>query len=224
MVQTFDCVQCAACQRFQVQQRGATKKRWQCVACGEKQSYTRVFASGAAKEVRAVVQQLNYAHGTAMEEHAATYQPPAEEASWQYGAAASAGTWGAPGAWSHEQEQSVMATPSYGWTAPPAAHADHGGDVYVTEMPSRAPKPKRKYGDGVNEFKNDPRRMHDHQRDHASWVDAQEGSWHNPLRPPPRAFHAPGGGAAHGGGGAGDDSMYVTAGGSEVVEEEVWQG
>jgi hypothetical protein len=46
-----------------VQLRGFTKKRWSCVLCGTKQSYVRVYASGAAKDVRGVVQQLNAARG-----------------------------------------------------------------------------------------------------------------------------------------------------------------
>ena len=70
MPQTFDAVRCAVCEQFQVQQRGATKKRWSCVVCGEKQSYTRVFfTSTAAKDVRPIVQQLNAARGSVAAQH-----------------------------------------------------------------------------------------------------------------------------------------------------------
>ena len=68
MPQDFDAVQCASCSSFQVQQRGATKKRWTCVVCGEKQSYVRLYASGSAKDLRPIVQRLNMARGAAAEE------------------------------------------------------------------------------------------------------------------------------------------------------------
>ena len=48
---------------------GATQQtqqaKWTCVLCRERQSYTRIFVSGAAKDVRPVVQRLNMARGEA---------------------------------------------------------------------------------------------------------------------------------------------------------------
>ena len=57
---TFLALRCCACESFQVRQK-TQQKRFTCVLCGEKQTITRVFSSGTAKEVRAVVQQLNLA-------------------------------------------------------------------------------------------------------------------------------------------------------------------
>ena len=48
------------------------KPSWKCVLCGQKQSYTRIFASGPAKECRPVVQRLNMARGEVLEQP----QPP----------------------------------------------------------------------------------------------------------------------------------------------------
>ena len=71
MPQVFDAVCCGACGTFQVSLRGQTKKQWTCVMCGAKQSYTRIFASGAAKDVRPIVQQLNASRGSVPEFSAA---------------------------------------------------------------------------------------------------------------------------------------------------------
>lgn len=60
MPQTFYALQCAECSTFQVVQRSAQTK-FCCKLCGLKQSITRVYGSGAAKDVRAIVQQLNMA-------------------------------------------------------------------------------------------------------------------------------------------------------------------
>lgn len=64
MPQTFDALRCARCQACQVCQR-TQKPKFTCKLCGEKQSITRVYASGAAAEVRLVVQNLNRARGEA---------------------------------------------------------------------------------------------------------------------------------------------------------------
>tara|TARA_B110001452_G_scaffold219810_1_gene191919 strand:+ start:1599 stop:2378 length:780 start_codon:yes stop_codon:yes gene_type:complete len=60
MPQTFYALQCAECATFQVVLRSAQTK-FSCKLCGLKQSITRVYGSGAAKDARAIVQQLNMA-------------------------------------------------------------------------------------------------------------------------------------------------------------------
>ena len=222
MVQTFDAVQCAACESFQVQTRGASKKRWACVMCGEKQSYVRIFASGAAKELRPIVQRLNYARGEAREQAAATAVAPCDpyaemsDDRW-YGDQHEAGAW-------------PQAADPYSWAPEPQHHppADSAGDIYVTEMPSRAPKPKRKYADAA--FRQGPV-QHEYGERPPTWMDAQEATQHDgtaypPSRAPPRSFHRvmPPPESARMGGMYEESDMYVTAGTSEVFEEEVWQG
>ena len=266
MVQTCDAVQCAACSTFQVQLRGTTKKRWACSLCGEKQSYVRIFASGLAKDLRPLVQQLNMARGTASEQalaenHAAsglgyTNRPhayPAEEdgAAWQMGGMQTqAGgwqtdpndPWGGRAPWSHVDAARPAAPLAYGggfggWSAA-ADDAQDDGDIYVTELPPRGVSKanKRKYGDGPNQFKNDPRRQHDY-GEQDSWQVANPAFFGATPRPPPRSFRAPHAPlaphmhqqqqqqqqynqpqcmAGH--------EQFVTAGGADVIEEEVWQG
>ena len=60
MPQVFFALQCFQCSTFQVVQK-TQQQKFTCKLCGAKQSIVRVFASGAAKECRAVVQQLNMA-------------------------------------------------------------------------------------------------------------------------------------------------------------------
>lgn len=63
MPQTFGVVRCAGtCEAFQVVQITKTSK-WACHLCGTKQSRTRVYAEGAAKDMRPIVQRLNAARG-----------------------------------------------------------------------------------------------------------------------------------------------------------------
>ena len=64
MPQVFDAVRCARCESFQVIQR-TLKPKFDCKLCGERQSVTRIFGSGAAREVRPIVQKLNAARGAA---------------------------------------------------------------------------------------------------------------------------------------------------------------
>jgi hypothetical protein len=75
MPQVFFALQCFQCSTFQVVQK-TQQQKFTCKLCGAKQSIVRVFASGAAKECRAVVQQLNMARA-----HADPYEtaspPPA---------------------------------------------------------------------------------------------------------------------------------------------------
>ena len=71
MPQVFDAVCCGQCSTFQVQCRGATKKNWSCVLCGAKQSYIRIYATGPAKDLRPIVQQLNASRGSVPEFSAA---------------------------------------------------------------------------------------------------------------------------------------------------------
>lgn len=66
MPQVFDAVCCAECATFQVQLRGQ-KTKWKCVICGTQQSYTRIYVTGPAKEVRPVVQSLNASRSTVPE-------------------------------------------------------------------------------------------------------------------------------------------------------------
>ena len=56
MPQVFFALQCFQCSTFQVVQK-TQQQKFTCKLCGAKQSIVRVFASGAAKECRAVVQQ-----------------------------------------------------------------------------------------------------------------------------------------------------------------------
>lgn len=58
----FVAVQCAPCEQIQVVQKPASKK-WSCRVCGTKQSLVRVFALGAAAEMRPIVQRLNALRG-----------------------------------------------------------------------------------------------------------------------------------------------------------------
>ena len=133
MVQTTDVVCCASCSTFQVQLRGATKKRWSCSLCGTKQSYVRVFASGSAKELRPIVQSLNMSRGTASEEAAAqaasshhntyydnaAWPPQAQENVWQENA------W-QENAWVHGSEQMGEAWPQAAAADP---HDPWGGNA-----------------------------------------------------------------------------------------------
>ena len=73
MPQVFFALQCFQCSTFQVVQK-TQQQKFTCKLCGAKQSIVRVFASGAAKECRNVVQQLNMARAHA--DPYATAAPP----------------------------------------------------------------------------------------------------------------------------------------------------
>ena len=77
MPQVFFALQCFQCSTFQVVQK-TQQQKFTCKLCGAKQSIVRVFASGAAKECRAVVQQLNMAraHSDPYETASGPYAPP----------------------------------------------------------------------------------------------------------------------------------------------------
>ena len=77
MPQVFLALQCFQCSTFQVVQK-TQQQKFTCKLCGAKQSIVRVFASGAAKECRAVVQQLNMAraHSDPYEKASGPYAPP----------------------------------------------------------------------------------------------------------------------------------------------------
>ena len=64
MPQVFFALQCFDCETFQVAQK-TQQQKFACKLCGAKQSIVRVFATGAAKDVRPVVQQLNMARAHA---------------------------------------------------------------------------------------------------------------------------------------------------------------
>ena len=90
MPQIFVAVRCAACETFQVTQQKQIRK-WSCVLCGEKQSLVRAYFAGAAKDARAVVQELNAARG-----HVA--QAGEAQLSWQSNTTAfHSGDWDHPG-------------------------------------------------------------------------------------------------------------------------------
>lgn len=245
-MQIFDAVQCASCSAFQCQVRGATKKKWACVLCGERQSYVRIFASGAAKDLRPVVQQLNMARGTASEEAAAlamasapSWQAEPSQLSaagaWQWGGEPSGSAdhwcgngqaacgWGQSGVWPQPHD-----AVSAGWPGAPSAPPTADDDLYVTELPQRAPlRSKRKYGTGPNEFRNDPRRPLEFGQKAPTWMEMQAASGDAAMdgcaRPPSRSFrHAPL--PPRPAAPLGAPPMFVTAGASEVVDEEVWQG
>ena len=78
MPQTFRALRCAECGAFQVHLEGKSPK-WSCTLCNTKQSLTRVYATGAAKDVRRVVQDLNAARGEAYQSAQATAHASGEE-------------------------------------------------------------------------------------------------------------------------------------------------
>eukprot|EP00775_Hariotina_reticulata_P003723 gene3723-biopygen5404 len=64
MPQTFVCLQCAFCHKYQVQQEKASKK-FTCSVCGHKQSVKQIHAvSNHAKDIRKVVQELSELQGS----------------------------------------------------------------------------------------------------------------------------------------------------------------
>jgi len=70
---TFLAVRCYSCSTFQVIQR-TKQTRWTCKLCHEKQSLQRAYAtSWAARDARAVVQQLNLARGMASQDAIASF-------------------------------------------------------------------------------------------------------------------------------------------------------
>ena len=245
MVQTSDVVCCASCSTFQQQLQGATKKRWTCTMCGEKQSYVRVYASGAAKDMRPIVQQLNMARGAAAEEATATncvmLTDQEQDGAWQMQMGCTsqqpsswhaAERWGGSAPWNQDANASWYHGTGGAWPIAPPAPTDWGapalpphaaessGDMYFTSLPSRPSKPaKRKYGPGSDQFQNDPRRQlqqHQYGQRQPTWQEAQAAAFGH-SRPPPRSFHAARPTAS-------TDDVFVTSGAVEVLEEEVWQG
>ena len=95
MPQVFFALQCFQCETFQVAQK-TQQQKFACKLCGAKQSIVRVYATGAAKDVRPVVQQLNMARAHADPYEAASHTPaPPQPARWdQY-----------PQYFQHEQQQ-----------------------------------------------------------------------------------------------------------------------
>lgn len=83
MPQTFRALRCAECGAFQVHLEGKSPK-WSCILCNTKQSLIRVYATGAAKDVRRVVQDLNAARGEAYQSaHAMAHVSGDENRRWQ---------------------------------------------------------------------------------------------------------------------------------------------
>jgi len=82
MPQTFLAVRCCSCSAFQGIQR-TQQSKFSCKLCNQKQSITRVFASGTGKEVRLAVQTLNRARleaaAVAQEEANAEYEAHYEQ-------------------------------------------------------------------------------------------------------------------------------------------------
>lgn len=149
MVQTCDAVCCYQCSTFQVQLRGATKKRWSCSLCGSKQSYTRVFASGSAKDLRPIVQNLNMARGAASEEAAVQstdFCAPASDDNqaydMQFGSHENAWQWGGG---VQQAAQPSMADP-YDPYDPWGGHAPWGH----ASAAAWAPPPPQAFGAGAS--------------------------------------------------------------------------
>lgn len=81
----FAAVRCASCGTFQVQ-ASKTVPRFTCTMCGEKQDLMRVYASAAkAKEVRAVVRELNLGRSAAYERGVAAAAAAAADAGGWHG-------------------------------------------------------------------------------------------------------------------------------------------
>ena len=83
MPQVFFALQCFQCETFQVAQK-TQQQKFACKLCGAKQSIVRVYATGAAKDVRPVVQQLNMARGHADNApyEAASHGPAPQQPRW----------------------------------------------------------------------------------------------------------------------------------------------
>lgn len=90
MPQVFLAVRCHRCEAFQVMQR-TLKPKFSCKLCGEKQSITRMFASGSAAACRPIVQKLNRARGAAEAAGSSSWQDNWRDNSRQCDASAAGG-------------------------------------------------------------------------------------------------------------------------------------
>jgi len=131
---TFLAVRCYACGTFQATQK-TKQPRWSCKLCQEKQSLQRAYAtSDAAKDIRSVVQELNFARGAASPSVAS-------------GALEECGAWGSePG-----EYQSYGATTSGDWHgqdegqgAGDPAYADEHGWCEISNAATRVTTPSFK--------------------------------------------------------------------------------
>ena len=142
MPQIFHAVRCAFCESFQSHLRGQ-KPKWKCVLCGETQSWVRVYCSGAAKDVRPVVQSLNAARGDAerslestLDQHHLMHgdgrnihkEGASMYAQRSSGLALDTENW-------HQQQTSRVAGPSNLWKQQAPPHEEE--ECYVTALPDR---------------------------------------------------------------------------------------
>ena len=151
MPQTFLALRCYSCETFQVVQK-SQQQRFTCKLCQSKQSIVRVYACGAAKDCRAIVQQLNMARAEAPPPAAyenAYDEPAAYDGSNAYEAAydgwneydqPAAAAYSAQPVQTGRWEQFLAPPPAEAW------HEEDDGDDdprFVTRVDDRKGKRKR---------------------------------------------------------------------------------
>lgn len=233
MVQIHLVVRCYSCETFQVIQR-TQKAKYSCRLCGEPQSITRVFASGQAKEMRPIVQELNLARAKA--EGAFAEQRDYADASalsgyhddssftTQHGMAHDTYDWAPSEAQPTWQD---VAPVSSRWARyldhepPSVARADDEPDDprYTTALPEArgSQRPHKRQRPAPPAAAERPQASHGVGRSTAGgWAHTALSSAAPPACAPPR-------GELSTTRSIDDDDRFLTSAADTVVEEEVWQ-